>query len=270
MRRSLGFGPKLGGALLLAAMIIRIAGRDTAAQVPAGAAEQQLAQLRDQVASLEHRIAQLEKEKGGVVGVGNDTPNRDPRFAQVDQRLAALEQAAHGPLDVRTGHSTLTAPFTIVDAAGKPIMQVTDAVSGTASRGIYVFSASGIGASAHIGILPNAGGRVYVAIPGNLPEAGMSMSDQGPQFSLNSDSKTAMRMLPGGLYFYGTSGSPIALFGSKGDRAKGYLEINDGAGNKMVEAGSLDSHKGYVLASPYKASTAPTGDPSVLKGGGGK
>jgi hypothetical protein len=107
-----------------------------------------------------------------------------------------------------------------------------------------------------------------VARPGSLPEALMGMAADGPEFRLSADAKPMVRVTPGAISFLGTSGSTIALFGSKGDRAKGYLEINDGAGSKMVEAGSLDSHKGYVLASPYKTSTAVTGDPSVLKGGG--
>jgi hypothetical protein len=57
------------------------------------------------------------------------------------------------------------------------------------------------------------------------------------------------------------------MFGTR-NKSKGYMELNDSNGSKMVEAGMLDTHKGYVLASPYSPSVEPHGDPSVLKGGG--
>jgi hypothetical protein len=57
--------------------------------------------------------------------------------------------------------------------------------------------------------------------------------------------------------------------GTKAD-GKGYLELNDSSGLKMVEAGSLDKHKGYVLTTPYHASVTLGGDPSVLLGGSGR
>ena len=69
------------------------------------------------------------------------------------------------------------------------------------------------------------------------------------------------------ISFISESGATIALFGSK-DSTKGYFEVNEADGSIMVEGGSLKSHKGYVLANPYKASTALTGDPSVIRGGG--
>ncbi len=35
----------------------------------------------------------------------------------------------------------------------------------------------------------------------------------------------------------------------------------------MVEAGTLDSHKDYVLTEPYEVSVDPSGNSSVLMGG---
>jgi len=49
---------------------------------------------------------------------------------------------------------------------------------------------------------------------------------------------------------------------------RGLFFLNSAAGAHMVEAGSLASGKGYVLANPYTTSVDPHGDPSVLKGGG--
>jgi hypothetical protein len=48
------------------------------------------------------------------------------------------------------------------------------------------------------------------------------------------------------------------------------LELSDESGMKMVESGVLDSHKGYVLTSPYRSSVSPSGNPSVLMGGAGR
>ena len=57
---------------------------------------------------------------------------------------------------------------------------------------------------------------------------------------------------------------PRSMNGSNG---RGYLELNDAGGSKMVEAGSLATGKGYVLVTPWTASVTPGGDPSVLRGG---
>jgi hypothetical protein len=90
-----------------------------------------------------------------------------------------------------------------------------------------------------------------------------------PIIELSDSGRSFLSMDKTAITFYGEGGAPLAVFGSK-SRAKGYLELDDGGGSRMVEAGSLDSHKGYVLASPYQPSTTPQGDPSVLLGGGKK
>jgi hypothetical protein len=63
-------------------------------------------------------------------------------------------------------------------------------------------------------------------------------------------------------------GSNLVFLGIR--KMRGYMELADESGNKMVEAGSLDDHKGYVLASPYRSSVGPNGNPSVLMGGAGR
>jgi len=48
----------------------------------------------------------------------------------------------------------------------------------------------------------------------------------------------------------------------------GYLELNNGSGSKMVEAGSLETAKGYVLVNPARVNNDPARAQSVLLGGG--
>ncbi len=72
----------------------------------------------------------------------------------------------------------------------------------------------------------------------------------------------------GAVTAYNGTGAPIAMVGSKD--GKGYLELSDPSGTRMVEAGSTKDSKGYVLVTPWQVSTDMKGDPSVLKGGGKK
>lgn len=105
---------------------------------------------------------------------------------------------------------------------------------------------------------------------------GIQMNEAGQlKFSVQRDSlgfygdggSVRSRLQKESIGFYGDDGkSVLSLFGAK-NREKGFLQLSDSNGDAMVEAGVLDSHKGYVLASPYQASVDPHGDPSVLRGG---
>jgi len=155
----------------------------------------------------------------------------------------------------------------VVDGNGKPLLRVQEEGDGF-SRGAYLFDSGGHSV-AHIGATPS-GGRVYVSTAGKPPAALMAADYKGsPVIELSDSGKAFMSMDKTAMTFYGQGGVPLAVFGSN-NRAKGYLELDDGGGSRMVEAGSLDNHRGYVLASPWKPSTTPEGDPSVLKGGGKK
>ncbi len=255
----------LGAVALVAAFWTHASSVEAQTVTPA----QQIAQLSQQVAALERRVAELEKGGTAMGSKPADAPAQDARLKQLEARLAAVEKkedAPHQPVDLRAEGTSVTAPFTVVDAAGKPVMRVTE--GGAYSRGAYFYGDGAIGSGAYVGTDSTGGGRMYVAGAGHLPEALMGMAADGPVFQLSREGKRMMVIDKGTLAYYGPGGSTVALFGSKGDRLKGYLELNDSNGTKMIEAGSLDSHKGYVLASPYKTSTAVTGDPSVLKGGG--
>jgi len=210
--------------------------------------EQQLAQLRQQVTALERRVVELEKVKGGVaVGPGK----------------ASDSHKSEQPPPVASAATSVTAPFTVVDRLGQVIMRVDD-VSQDLARGAYFYGRGGkIGS--HVGANDD-GGRVYVS-RGDLPQVGMGSGADGNSLLVRGDGGALSLTKADAITFFGRSNAAIALFGSK-DSTKGYLELNDPTGNIMVEAGSLVSHKGYVLANPYKASTALTGDPSVIRGGG--
>jgi hypothetical protein len=97
----------------------------------------------------------------------------------------------------------------------------------------------------------------------------MSASAEGGSFELGLGGKPQVKMDKKSLAYYNDGGAVISVFGSK-DRTKGYMELNDASGTKMVEAGSLNTRQGYVLASPYRSSVDPRGNPSVLQGGAGR
>ncbi|HXS77258.1 MAG TPA: FlxA-like family protein [Terracidiphilus sp.] len=121
-----------------------------------------------------------------------------------------------------------------------------------------------------LGVFQNAPMGVYVLNPdGQRIEASMTTSQEGGNFRLNTNGKQAVQIDKSSIVFYADSGSPLSLFGTK-ERGKGYMELNDSGGMKMVEAGMLNSRVGYVLATPYRSSVDAKGNPSVLMGGAGR
>ncbi|MEO6103949.1 MAG: hypothetical protein ABIP44_09975 [Pseudoxanthomonas sp.] len=245
-------------------------GLSAKATVVPASSQSEVRVLRQQVLELARRIKVLE-EKIDVADTGGDAAQRklEQRLAQLEHHQAQETPAPRAPSraeanDRPTGQ-TVVAPFTDVDGAGKPILRVS-ADEGAFSRGAYVFNDHGA-TVAHMGAT-TYGGRFYVIKPGTqAPDAWMGSSRTGSEFRVGKGLVTQARMDEQSLAYYGDGGAVIALFGGK-ERRKGYLELNDASGSKMVEAGSLDSHKGYVLANPYRASVDPHGDPSVLKGAG--
>ena len=69
----------------------------------------------------------------------------------------------------------------------------------------------------------------------------------------------------GAVTIYSPRGGPLGSM--NGTNGRGYLELNDAGGNKMVEASSQADGKGYVLVTPWTTAVTPEGDPSVLRGG---
>ena len=244
--------------------------------------------LLKQLQALEKRVLELEKE---ALETAEDAADSDAAAAIIDERLKNSETAvkqltqrvANAEKDAgddkRGGETasgkndkadddapmTVTAPFVVLDGAGKPIMRVIEAENGF-SRGVYVYNENG-SSVAHVGVLSDGNGRLYAATPGGFPAAQLGAQPEGGVVSVGNSSRQVVILNKDMLTFIGDSNAPVAAFGTK-NRAKGYLELNDSSGNKMVEAGMLNNNKGYVLASPYRATVDPHGDPSVLKGAG--
>lgn len=240
--------------------------------------------LLKQLQALEKRVLELEKE---ALETAEDAADSDAAAAIIDERLKNSETAVKqltqrvanaekdaGDDEKASGKSdkadddapmTVTAPFVVLDGAGKPIMRVIEAENGF-SRGVYVYNENG-SSVAHVGVLSDGNGRLYAATPGGFPAAQLGAQPEGGVVSVGNSSRQVVILNKDMLTFIGDSNAPVAAFGTK-NRAKGYLELNDSSGNKMVEAGMLNNNKGYVLASPYRATVDPHGDPSVLKGAG--
>ena len=121
-----------------------------------------------------------------------------------------------------------------------------------------------------LGVYGSSPMGVYVLKPdGQNIDASLTTTQEGGVFRLNASGKQAVQIDKSFLVFYSEGGSPLSLFGTK-DRGKGYMELNNSGGLKMVEAGMLNEGKGYVLATPYRSSVGINGNPSVLMGGAGR
>lgn len=228
--------------------------------------------MRQQIQALAARVKQLEEQANQASGDSGD----DKQNKAVERRLEALEreqakldgkhqEQKGGDATDRPERLTVVAPFSVVDGEGKLIMRVGEEGEASYSRGIYAFDGGGRPV-AHMGSL-QTGGRFYAKGPNSkVPELVLGVGTKGPGILMNDASGEKVTMGYESLTFRGDGNAVLSQFGTK-NKGKGYLELNDSSGI-MVEAGALDSHKGYVLANPYRASPDLRGDPSVLKGGG--
>ncbi len=118
----------------------------------------------------------------------------------------------------------------------------------------------------------SGGGLALTGPAGGKSAVSLSVSGYGgavrvfPQGGGTAQAEFTTSAAGGAIAAYNGTGAPIAMVGSKD--GKGYLELNDASGTKMVEAGSTKNSKGYVLVTPWQPSSDTKGDPSVLKGGG--
>jgi hypothetical protein len=241
----------------------------------ASGAEQQISALRQQLSALDRRVKDLERA-AVPADLGRPEPTDERKPATIDSRITQLEASVRslqskvtvGEGNGGTGaHAQIVAPFAAVDSAGKPIMRVTDAGNGF-SRGIYMYN-SNASIAAYIGGAEDGSGRVYVTKNGQLPMALMAVGSGGGLFQLSTGGKRSVVIDKSYVVFYNDAGSPLSLFGTK-DRGKGYMELNDSGGSKMVEAGMLKAGVGYVMTNPARSSVSPSGNPSVLMGGAGR
>jgi hypothetical protein len=257
-------------------------GMSAKATVASASPEAQISLLRQQMSALEARVHELEKHADDAKSSDDD----DAKEKKLEKRLAAIDQAeeklqsaqetaqkreSEQEAGQQQGASHARAPFVVYDKDDRPIFRVelgprgprmtignplgTRAVLGTADdvklAGLQLFDGA-----------DSEGARVSLyGTP--IPALTMTSTGKKQQTTLGGSSDGSF-----GLTFSGGS-TPAGFLGAKAD-GKGYLELNDSSGLKMVEAGSLDKHKGYVLTTPYHASVTLGGDPSVLLGGSGR
>ncbi|MEO7205732.1 MAG: hypothetical protein ABI145_02870 [Steroidobacteraceae bacterium] len=236
------------------------------------AADPQLKALRQQLSLLEGRVHELEKKAEDVKNNSDD----DAKEKQVDKRLLAIEQAqqklqSEQDEAQQQGSAHAKAPFVVYDADNHPIFRVE-----LNPQTHY----------ARVSVGNPLGARMVMFANDQTKTAGMQLIDgvaTGQQFTLianETDTHLTMTLPSSNQSTYLGAGdgnfglrvngpdSTLAFFGSK-NAGKGYLELSEG-GSIMVEAGALNSHKGYVLATPYRSSVDPRGNPSVLQGGAGR
>jgi len=226
--------------------------------------------LRQQLLALEKRVAELEKEELEKFK-GEDVAD-DAREKKLEQRLASLEkaQAATKP-DTKAGNKpgkadddqpmTVRAPFTVVDAANRPIFSVVQesTITGkdakgadkqvTSNRGLNVYNAQG-DTVARVAVLDGDG---YVsARQGGLGDlvggvqAVLYADKDGSHIGLNGTSKKRNVELSSGdqgLTFFNDAGMALTQV----SRTKFWM--GDEAGNGMVEAGVVDK-RGVVRVGP--------------------
>ncbi len=237
--------------------------------------EQQISALRQQLSALDRRVKDLERA-AVPADQGQPEPATQGKPGTLEGRIAQLETSVHTlQAQAKSGERSggteasgqIVAPFTVVDSAGKPLMRVTEEGHGF-SRGIYMYN-SNVSIAAHLGSDRDGSGRVYVTKNGELPMALMAVGSQGGIFQLSAGGKKSVVIDKSYIVFYTDGGNPLSLFGTK-DRGKGYMELNDSGGSKMVEAGMLKAGVGYVMTNPARSSVGINGNPSVLMGGAGR
>jgi hypothetical protein len=256
-----------------AAILLGFAACATAQVPPSGAEQQQLALLRQQVSVLEKRVTELERTKGSATKVDESAQAaKDSSGTKaLEQRLAALEQAqAKKEATLGPDKATIvTAPFVVVDRGGKVVMRVQGEFTDKASRGVYVYGAGSDIAVGHLGLTKGGAGRLYVTstkAPRPQIQAIAEESDTAATVAVfRADGNGFNSLEQQGLMIRNGEGKAIGTITSQS--GTGYLALSDSGGNTMMDAGTLKSQKGYVRVNPYRASTSPQGDPSVLMGG---
>ncbi|HEX6973489.1 MAG TPA: hypothetical protein VF147_03765, partial [Vicinamibacterales bacterium] len=209
-----------------------------------------------------------------------------------DQGNGSIHLRNHSQTVVELGNDTAgNGMLRIADMAGKPIVKVQE--KGADPRGLLVLNAQAqIVAQATAD--STGAGSVKVLTPKGIAVGGLFASESGGGLALTGPSGGAsaislkveptggkVRVFPAGggsalaeitgestggaVTIYSPRGGPLGSMNAANGR--GYFELNDAGGSKMVEASSQADGKGYVLVTPWTTSVSPGGDPSVLRGG---
>jgi hypothetical protein len=277
------------GIVFTLGMLAVLSMNSASTQVTSGS-NQQISVLQQQLSALDRRVKSLEDAASAAAAAdqvkqepasGSSKPDAttlEARIAQLEGEVRSLQsqEAAGGePQPIKSvgagrpaGPQVLTvrAPFRVVDARGKTVMDVD--VEKDNSPSLQVGNPTS--GAVTVGAL-NGSGAVIVYRSGGKRAAGLGsyQGSLGVHVFAGDGEKQAVQVDESSIVFYSDEGNPLSLFGTK-DREKGYMELNDSGGMKMVEAGMLNSKVGYVLATPYRSSVGVNGNPSVLMGGAGR
>ena len=187
----------------------------------------QINELKKTVEFLRDRVSNLEKEN-----------------AKPEKNDSGVDHVVH-------------APFHVVDKAGKPIFTVTDAVAAQAIGRVRV----GRGSSDNYGIwVATASGTPVVAVAEAKDGAGsLSAYDQAGKRSVQAHGGE-------GFALFGSSETRVVSMGLNADhtdrgllQVSGILQIFDGAGQTMVEAGTSSTKGVGVVRVGPGATCVPQG-----------
>jgi hypothetical protein len=237
------------------------------------AMQSQIQMMQGQVQALVARVKSLEDQAQLASSPDDVKPSKtlEQRLEALEREQTKLDAEESADHEAKAGKgpdrlTTVVAPFTVVDKEGKTVVRIA-AKDSNSLGGIFVFDATGQ-AVAQVGMTRSGGLLALMNSKSGAkePDILLGVSSDGPKLQIQDGGKKQFALDKESLAFYGDGDSVLSLFGTK-KRVKGYLELNDTNGI-MVEAGVLDSHKGYVMANPWRPSPDVRGDPSVLKGGG--
>jgi hypothetical protein len=245
------------------ALLVALGTYSAHAQTAKPATDPQLDQLRQQVATLERRIVELEKVKGGVLHGGTITDAA--RAKTLEERLASLERALESKNAdwSKAGAQTVRAPFVVVDENGKTLFRVDLAPGSNRARvavgdptGLHVHLGQNVEGGATVAIMNNAtDGNLYLI--GSPRNSYIGIKNKERLIDLGTDTDRAiMRILNG-------SGNPIITLRGENN---GIFELGNQAGTTLVSAGVTPEGTGAVSAGPAAAPTGPGIPPSFIRG----
>jgi len=184
-------------------------------------------------------------------------------LAAVKAAQAQLKAVGNAKAD---GARVVRAPFVVVDGDGQSLFRVEQ---GSTSAGRVVVGnpegnhiVLGAGMTDDIGVVLYFGGANRISMVANAKTSNVVASVGQAKAWMGAQGNGAS----GWFGLSSDQGKTLAQLWSR--KGGGYLELNNGSGSKMVEAGSLETAKGYVLVNPARVNNDPAGAQSVLLGGG--
>ena len=189
--------------------------------------------------------------------------NTEKSLAAVKAAQAQLKAVGNAKAD---GARVVRAPFVVVDGDGQSLFRVEQ---GSTSAGRVVVGnpegnhiVLGAGMTDDIGVVLYFGGANRISMVANAKTSNVVASVGQAKAWMGAQGNGAS----GWFGLSSDQGKTLAQLWSR--KGGGYLELNNGSGSKMVEAGSLETAKGYVLVNPARVNNDPAGAQSVLLGGG--